>query len=189
MARMIFALDYLNQMERKYPGVLDSIASQPDVASCFLAMAQLGVNRDDYNLMISLRAWQVDKVIYCFEREIAVEVMNQTESPNYEIPISLMKCLPYPCFAVQTVPFDLLDPQNDNEVGAYTGNVFIWLAEGQLISTWEIMKKFKKLNYKKRTIRACSSICQNPVVCYVNCAGDILEMNAQAQKAADTIQG
>ena len=137
MARMIFALDYLNQMERKYPGVLDSIASQPDVASCFLAMAQLGVNRDDYNLMISLRAWQVDKVIYCFEREIAVEVMNQTESPNYEIPISLMKCLPYPCFAVQTVPFDLLDPQNDNEVGAYTGNAFIWLAEGQLISTWE----------------------------------------------------
>ena len=137
MARMIFALDYLNQMERKYPGVLDSIASQPDVASCFLAMAQLGVNRDDYNLMISLRAWQVDKVIYCFEREIAVEVMNQTESPNYEIPISLMKCLPYPCFAVQTVPFDLLDPQNDNEVGAYTGNAFIWIEEGQLISTWE----------------------------------------------------
>lgn len=135
---MLFALEYLNRMEKKYPGVLQSIASQPDIASSYLAMAQLGVDRDDFNLMVSLRAWSADKVMYSFERGIAAEVTTQTENPDYQIPVSFMKHLPYPCFAVRLAPFSLLDPQSHREIVAYTGNAFIWIAEGQLISTWEV---------------------------------------------------
>lgn len=135
---MLFALEYLNRMEKKYPGVLQSIDSQPDIASSYLAMAKLGVDRDDFNLMVSLRAWNTDKVMYSFERGIAAEVTTQTENPDYQIPVSFMKHLPYPCFAVHLAPFSLLDPRSQREIMAYTGNAFIWMAEGQLISTWEV---------------------------------------------------
>ena len=134
---MLFALDYLKRMEEKYPGVIDSIASRPDIASSKFALAQHGVSFEDHRLLLSLRAWKTDKVIYCFEREIADAITVQTEKPDYEIPVTFMKCLPYPCIAVQNVPFTLLDRHSDHEINAYTGNAFIWLAEGRLFSTWE----------------------------------------------------
>lgn len=134
---MLFALDYLNRMERKYPGVLDAIASQPDIAYDNFALAPFGVSFEDQRLMLSLSAWMTDKVVYSFEREIADEITAQTEKPDYKIPVTFMKCLPYPCIAIQNVPFSLLDRQSGLEITSYTGNAFIWLAEGKLFSTWE----------------------------------------------------
>ena len=50
------------------------------------------------------------------------------------------------------------------------------------------MKKFKKLNNKKRTIQACGSNCQDPTVCITNCAGNMNNLNIEAYRAALTIQ-
>ena len=50
------------------------------------------------------------------------------------------------------------------------------------------MKKFKRLNSKKRTVQVCASACLTPDYCISHCAGDILALNCHAQVAANTIQ-
>lgn len=76
-------------------------------------MARKGVPEDQFNLMSSLAAWRKYKVMYNFEKMVATEVMEYTERPDKNIPLSYMTRLPYPCIAVHTCPIDIKDPNTD----------------------------------------------------------------------------
>ena len=134
---MLFALDRLNSMERKYSGLLDLLEQQPDIANCYFVMHRRSVDNNDMALLISLRAWRKDKVIYNFAEGIAEEVTAHTEKPDHEIPITFMNKLPFSCIATSVVPFSLLDKRTNRAIIRYTGNAFIWMEEGQLLSAWE----------------------------------------------------
>lgn len=136
---MFFALDYLKRMEMKYPGVLAQVEKTQSTMDAYVLMARKGVPEEQFNLMSSLAAWKKYKVMYNFEKMVATEVMEYTERPDKNIPLSYMTRLPYPCIAVHTCPIDIKDPNTDHVLVTFSGNCFIWLEkDGRLHSTWEI---------------------------------------------------
>lgn len=135
---MLFALDYLNQMEAKYPGVLDQITTEPDMAACIRAMKRLGVAFHDCSLLLALRTWRPKMATVTLDPGILELVMNLTLLPSQPIPIPVLKQLSSPCFAISTCPIELKDWANDQVVITYTGNAFIWIEDSKLFSAWEI---------------------------------------------------
>ena len=131
---MIFALDYLNRMERTYPGVLAMMQRSKDPESI---MAGKGVSPDVYAGMLALMRWRQDKVIYNFEGSVAREIMEQTDDPDRSFPISCMRQLPYPCIAAHTTPISIMDPASQKVLEEYTGNVFLWLEGDVLHTCWQ----------------------------------------------------
>lgn len=133
---MLFALDFLNRMEQKYPGVL----SEPDQLSKETKTFPLKtvLSDDDICGMNALRHWKKDKVLYSFEDNVARAILKQTTDPDRSFPLFLMRQLPYPCIAVQTTPFDIKNLTSQNVIDQYTGNAFLWLDEDRLISAWQI---------------------------------------------------
>ena len=131
---MIFALDYLNRMERAYPGVLAMMQRSKDPESI---MAGKGVSPDVAAGMLALMHWRQDKVIYNFEDSIAREIMEQTDDPDRSFPISCMRQLPYPCIAAHTTPIAIMDPGSQKVLEEYTGNAFLWLEGDVLHTCWQ----------------------------------------------------
>ena len=136
---MIFALEYLNRMERTYPGVLAQMQRMKSTTDAYVLMARKGVPQEKFNLMTSLAEWRKYKAFYNFEKQIATEVMEFTERPDNKIPMSYMRRLPYPCIAVHTCPIEIKDHRSDRVLITFSGNAFIWIEDdGRLHSTWEI---------------------------------------------------
>lgn len=136
---MIVALQCLNQMEMRYPGVLASLSRSRDNAGDVIsAMVRKGVTTEDIPTMIALLYWRQYKVIYNFDATIAEEILEQTKRPDYLIPIQFLKKLPYPCIAVHTLPLEVTVPNPDQSVmETYTGNAFIWMNGSLLNAAWE----------------------------------------------------
>lgn len=132
---MEFALNYLNAMERKYPGTLAMMEKNPS------KWMDICINRKvdpaDFNGMRALMRWRGDKVIYNFNPTVASEVFQETEAPNYKIPVTIMRHLPYPCIALKIMNFDIISPFDDRQLEVYTGNAFIWTEGDALHSAWE----------------------------------------------------
>ena len=131
---MLFALDFLNRMERKYPGVLAMMerSNTPEEV-----MTKKGVSVSDYAGMLALMRWRKDKVLYNFETDVAREIMEQTDDPDRSFPLLLMRQLPYPCIAVHTAPIAIMDPASHRTLEEYTGNAFLWLEYDVLHTAWQ----------------------------------------------------
>ena len=114
---MEFALNYLKNMEMKYPGTLAMMERSPE--KWMEICASRHVDTADFTGMRALMRWRKDKVIYNFNRNTAIDVFEQTESPDYKIPINIMRHLPFPCIALHTVSFDILDPFNGKQLEVY----------------------------------------------------------------------
>lgn len=132
---MLFAIELLNQMETKYPGVL---AAMQQSTAPEIVMAQKRVSSADYTCMIALMHWRRDKVIYIFEEGVAREIMEQTDDPERTFPLSCMRQLPYPCIAVHVSPITIVDPGTQEILEEYTGNAFLWLDGDCLFSAWQL---------------------------------------------------
>ena len=131
---MLFALDFLNRMERKYPGVLALMQRSKDAEK---VMAERGVSVSDFARMLALMRWRKDKVLYNFESDVAREIMEQTDDPDRSFPLSLMRQLPYPCIAAHTAPIAIMDPGSGRTLEEYTGNAFLWLEGDTLYTAWQ----------------------------------------------------
>lgn len=55
-----------------------------------------GGSVSEYAGMLALMRWRKDKVLYNFESDVAMEIMEQTDDPDRTFPLSLMRQLPYP---------------------------------------------------------------------------------------------
>lgn len=132
---MLFAIELLNQMETKYPGVLAAMqrSTAPEIV-----MSRKRVSSADYTCMVALMHWRRDKVIYNFEEVVAREIMEQTDDPERTFPLSCLRQLPYPCVAVHVSPITIVDPGTQEVLEEYTGNAFLWLDGDCLFSAWQL---------------------------------------------------
>ena len=123
-------------MEKKYPQIFDKLANMSTDERAFSLML-LNVPDENRIKILALLAWRKNKIIFNFDDEVSNEITTMTHAPDKNLPSSELQHLPYPSFAVKTVPFSVLDPQTDKVKAAFTGNAFVWLDNGTLNTTWE----------------------------------------------------
>ena len=130
---MVFALEHLQEMERRYPGVL-SMMEKHDIRSVLY-----GKNIPDKHKlgMLALMHWRRDKVIYHLAPETAEAIIGETESTNYKIPVSVMRHLPYPCIAISLAPFSVVKIRS-MQYESYTGEAYLWRDKDILCTAWRV---------------------------------------------------
>ena len=131
---MIFPLEHLQAMERKYPGVLDQTAIHP--YDWLVFWNSRGVDTIHHDGLRSLFYWEQFKVVYSFDESISNEILDSSRELDDDIPVSAMRHLPFPCIAIQTVPFSV------NISGlpfSFNGNGYIWFIDNSLFVTWQLL--------------------------------------------------
>lgn len=132
---MLFAVDFLNRMEAKYPGVLSEIQESKFPPELILRQRMIPVAL--FSGMIALSHWRKDKVIYNFNQQIAVEILEQTDTPDKPLPLVCMRQLPYSCIAIHVSPIAIVDPSTQATLESYSGNAFLWIEGEYLCSAWQ----------------------------------------------------
>lgn len=132
---MLFAVDFLNRMEAKYPGVLSEIQESKFPPEVILRQRRIPIAL--FTGMIALSHWRKDKVVYNFNRQIAVEILEQTDTPDKPLPLACMRHLPYSCIAIHVSPIDIVDPSTQTTLESYPGNAFLWFEGEYLCSAWQ----------------------------------------------------
>ena len=118
---MMFPVDFLNQIEARYPGVLSTMQHSKNP---LMYMMQRNIPVSAFSGMIALMHWRNEKIIYNFEPRIASEIMEQTDAPDRIFPLSCIRQLPYPCIAVKVSPVSIIDPATQKPLEYYTGNAY-----------------------------------------------------------------
>ena len=135
---MIFPIDLNTRIEEKYPRLFDELQVIEGTEYQILHMYERDIPRGDHALILALAAWRKNKVIFHFDGEVAKEITTQTDPPEKSMPISELKHLPFPSFAVKTgVAISMLDPKTDMHRASFTGNAFVWLDKDLLNTLWE----------------------------------------------------
>lgn len=143
---MIFPLEHLQAMERKYPGVIEQTINHPYDWLAF--WNSKGVESQDHDGLRSLFYWKFYRAIYSFDDTISEEILNSCKELDNDIPVSAMRHLPYPSLAIQTIPFSV---NMDNDPISFYGHGYIWCIDNRLYTTWQLLnsstKDFGDYNY------------------------------------------
>ena len=131
----IFPLEFMKNAEKYYPGALALCKPGLSEEQRRLILNVSGVKAADHNIMMALSYWQNDKVHYRFSDEVSGEILEAARmDPEQPLPTSVLKQLPYPCFSVSIVPFEITGQRSTS----YTGCGFIFLTSGRdLAAIWQ----------------------------------------------------
>ena len=128
---MIFPLEHLQAMDRKYPGVLEH--TNDHTYDWLVFWNSKGVSPIHHDGLRSLFYWKHFKVVYSFNEAISHEILDSSRELDSDIPVSAMRHLPYPCIAIQTCPFTI------DQLFSFSGHGYIWYIDNRLYTTWELL--------------------------------------------------
>lgn len=139
---MIFPLEHLQAMERKYPGVIEQTINHP--YDWLVFWNSRGVDPIHRDGLRSLFYWKHFKVVYSFDDLICREIHDSRGDLYTDIPVSAMRHLPYPCIAIKTSPFTI----KDFDISfSFLGHGYIWYIDNRLYTTWELHHSHSKDEY------------------------------------------
>lgn len=128
---------YALECEKKYNDLGVNWNNCKDMKSCGEELRRCGMSLDDaadaMPEFICVARWRQHRAVYKIDSAVASELFEQTKETknDYQLPIDLLKNLPYPCIAVQVPEVETVIHinQNTEERRVYSGNFFVTIME------------------------------------------------------------
>ncbi len=131
---------YALEREKKYNDLGINWNNCKDMKSCGKELLRCGMSLDDAaNAMpevICVAKWRQYRAVYKIDSTVASELFEQAKETknDYQLPVDLLKNLPYPCIAVQVPEIETVIHFGDGveEQRVYSGNFFVTIMRDEL---------------------------------------------------------